>query len=80
MYGRGRIYLCMSDEAGRAGVQHGLLFCPGHAVAGQPHCMTVLYTPAPPHRTKVAICASGNFWLGHSGRIPRRPGLRSIYH
>ena len=64
MYGRGRISLCLSDEAGRAGGRHGLPFCPGHAVAGQPHFTMVVYTPAPPRRTEVAVYALCSFWLG----------------
>ena len=64
MYGRVRIYLCLSDEAGRAGVRHELPFCPDHAVVGRLHCMMVVYIPEPPRRTEVAIYALGIFWLG----------------
>ena len=64
MYGRGRIYLCLSDVAGRAGVRRELSFCPDHVVVGQPHCMMVVCIPVPPRQTNVAICILGNFWLG----------------
>ena len=64
MYVRGRIYPCLSDEAGRAGVRHELPFCPDHAVVGQPHCMMVVYILALPRQTEVAIYALGSFWLG----------------
>ena len=64
MYGRGLIYLCLSDEARRAGVRHELMFCPNHMVVGRPYCAMVVCTPAPPRRTKVAICALGSIWLG----------------
>ena len=64
MYGRGLIYLYLCDEAGRANVQRDLPFCPDHVVVGQPCCTMVVWIPAPPHQTEVAICALGRFWLG----------------
>ena len=64
MYGRGLIYLCLSDEAGRAVVRHELSFCPDHVVVGRPYCAMAVCTPAPPRQTKVAICDFGSFWLG----------------
>ena len=64
MYGRGLIYLCLSDEAGRAVVRHELSFCPDHVVVGQPHYMMEVCILTPPRQTKIAICVLGSFWLG----------------
>ena len=64
MYGRGLIYLYLSDEAGWAGFRHELPFCPDHVVVSRPYCAMVVCTPVPPRRTEVAICALGSFWLG----------------
>ena len=64
MYGRGLIYPYLCNEAGRAGVRCELPFYPDHVVVGQPHCAMVVCALVPRHRTKVAICASGSFWLG----------------
>lgn len=50
-----------------------------HAVVCQPHYALVVLAPTPRHQIEVAISASGNFWLGVRVRIPRLPGLRSIY-
>ena len=42
---------------------------PDRMVVGYPHCPDrVVQVLAPPHRTEVAICASGNPWLGACGR------------
>ena len=51
-------------EVVRAGVRLELPLYPGHVVVGQPHCAMMVRAPVPHHRTKVAIYASGNFWLG----------------
>ena len=64
MYDHELIYLCLCDEAGQAGVRLELLLYPDHVVAGRLHCAMVVCVPAPHRRTKVAICASGNFCLG----------------
>ena len=63
MYGRGLIYLYLCSDAGRVGVRREMPFCPDHVVVDQPHCMMLVRDLAPHHRTKVEICASGNFWL-----------------
>ena len=57
-------YLCLYNEAGRAGVRLELPLYPNHVVVGQPHCVMMVRAPAPHHRTEVAICALGSFWLG----------------
>ena len=66
-------------EAVPAGVQAELPFYLGHAMVGQPHYTLVVPAPAPRHRIEVAICASGNFWLGIRVCIRRLPGPQSIY-
>ena len=38
--------------------------CPDRVVVGQPHYVREVWAPTPLHRTEVAICASGNSWLG----------------
>ena len=42
MYERELIYLCLCNEAGRAGIRLELPLCPGHVVVGQPHCAMVV--------------------------------------
>ena len=64
MYVPELFYLCLYGEVGRAGVRLELPLCPDHVVVGQPHCAMMVRAPAPHHRTEVAICALGNFWLG----------------
>ena len=61
-------------EAARAGVRAELPFYLGQAVVGQPHYAQVVLAPVPRHRIEVAICASGNFWLGVRVHIPRLLG------
>ena len=56
-------YLCLYGEVGQAGVRLELLLYPDHVLVGQPHCAMMVRAPTPRHRTEVAICASGNFWL-----------------
>ena len=67
-------YLCLYGEAVRASVRLELPLCPGHVVVGQPHCALMAWAPTPHHRIGVTICASGNFWLGVRGHIPRLLG------
>ena len=74
MYVPELFYLCLYGEVGQAGVHLELPLYPDHVVVGQPHCAMMVRALAPRHRTKVAICASDNFWLGARGRIPRLPG------
>ena len=64
MYNHELFYLCSYDEAGRAGVRLELPLYPDRVVVGQPHCTMMVRAPTPRHRTEVAICVSGNFWLG----------------
>ena len=64
MYDHELFYPCLYDEAGRAGVRLELPLYPDHVVVGQPHCVMMVWAPAPHHQTEVAICASGDFWLG----------------
>ena len=56
--------LCLHNEAGWAGIRLELPLYPDHVVVGQPHCMMMVWAPAPHHQTEVAIYALGNFWLG----------------
>ena len=64
MYDHRLIYLYLFVEAGLDGVRRELSFCLGHVVAGQPYYTMEVCISAPPHQTKVAICALGSFWLG----------------
>ena len=64
-------YLCLYGEVVWAGVRLELPICPGHVVVDQPHYALMVRPPVPRHRIEVPICASGNFWLGARGRIPR---------
>ena len=57
-------YLCLYSEVGRACVRLELPLYPDHVVIRQPHCVMMVWAPAPHHRTEVAICASGRIWLG----------------
>ena len=59
--------LCFYGEVVRAGVRLELPLCPGHVVVGQPHYVLIGRALVPRHRIGVAICASGNFWLGARG-------------
>ena len=68
------LYLFLYGEVVRASVRLELPLCHGHMVVDQPHYALVVRAPAPRHRIGVTICASGNFWLGILGRIPRLPG------
>ena len=79
MYDLELFFPCLYDKAGRAGVRLELPLYPDRVVVGQPHCAMLVRAPVPRHRTEVAICASGNFWLGASGRILRLLGHQSIY-
>ena len=63
----------------RAGVRADMPLYLGHEVVGQPHPVLVVWALMPPPRVEVATCALGNFWLGARVRIPRLPGLQSIY-
>ena len=65
---------CFYGEVVRAGVRLELPLCPSHVEVGQPHYVLVGWAPAPRHRIGVGIFASGKFWLGTRGRIPRLPG------
>ena len=38
--------------------------CPDRVVFSRPRYTREVRAPVPHHRTEVAICASGNFWLG----------------
>ena len=67
-------YLFLYNEVVWASVRLELPLYPGHVVVGQPHHVLVVRAPALHHRIEVAICASGNFWLGARGHIPRLPG------
>ena len=58
----------------QAGIRAKLPFYLGHTVVCQPHYALVVLAPTPRHQIEVAICASGNFWLGPRGRIPRLLG------
>ena len=78
MYSPELSYPCLYGEVGQSGFRLGLQFYPDRAVADQPHCVMLVRALAPHHRTEVAICASGTFWLGAKGRIPRLPGHQSI--
>ena len=66
--------LCPYSEIVWAGVRLELPFCPGHVVVGQPHYVLMVWAQVPRRRIEVAVYASGNFWLGARGRIPRLPG------
>ena len=57
-----------------AGVRLELPFGPGHVVVGQPRYALMVRGPVPRRRIEVEVYASGNFWLGARGRIPRLPG------
>ena len=60
-------------------VRAELPFYLDHEVVGQPHYALVVLAPVACPRSEVAICASGNFWLGIRVHIPRLPGPQSIY-
>ena len=57
-----------------AGVRLELSFYPDHVVVGQPRYALMVRDQVPRRRIEVAVYASGNFWLGARGRIPRLPG------
>ena len=57
MYGRGLIYPCMCDEAGRAGVRLELPSCHDHVVVGLPRYALMVRAPAPRRRIEVAAYA-----------------------
>ena len=65
MYNPELFYSCLYGEVGRSGVRLELPLYPDRVAVGQPRCAIMVRAPAPHHRTEVAICASGNFWLGH---------------
>ena len=48
-------------------------------MAGQPHRTLVNEVLMLPPRGEVATCILGNSWTGARVRIPRPPGLQSIY-
>ena len=56
-------YPCLYGEVGRSGVRLELPLYPDRVVVDQPHCTMAVCVLAPHRRTKVAICASGSFWL-----------------
>ena len=60
----------------RAGVRPDSLFYPGHEVAGQPHLVLEVQALRP---LLLAVCALGIPCSGARVRIPRPPGLWSIY-
>ena len=74
MYGPELFYLYFYEAVGRAIVRHELPFYPDRGVVGPPHyhdhvgvgphCAREVWDLVPPHRTEVAVCASGNSWLG----------------
>ena len=68
------LYLYLYGEVVWAGFWLELPLYPDRVVVGQPPCTMMVQAPAPRHRTKVAICALANFWLGARGRIPRLIG------
>ena len=68
------LYFYLFGEVVRAGVWLELPLCPDHVVVAQPHYALLGWGPAFRHQIGVTICASGNFWLGARGRIPRLPG------
>ena len=49
MYDRELVYLCLYDEAGRAGIRLELPFYLDHVVVGQPYYVMVVCVPAPLH-------------------------------
>ena len=64
MYNPELLYPCLYGEMGQSGVRLELPLYPDRVVVGQPHCTMMVQAPVPRHRTEVAVCASGNFWLG----------------
>ena len=66
--------LCLYGGVVWAGVRLELPFCPSHVVVSQPRYTLMVRAPVPHHRIEVAVYASGNFWLGARGRIPRLLG------
>ena len=70
---------CLTGDGVRAGLRVDMPFCLGHGVADQPHHTLVVWGLMLPPRVGVATCALGNSWLGARVRIPRLPGLQSIY-
>ena len=64
MYNPELSYPCLYGEVGQSGFQLELPFYPNRVVVGQPHFTMLVRVLAPHHRTEVAICSSGNFWLG----------------
>ena len=73
------LYFYLFGDVVPAGVRAKLSLCLDHAVVGQPHYALVVPDPVPRHRIEVAICSSGNLWLGVRVHIPRLPGPQSIY-
>ena len=71
--------LYLFGEAVSARVWAELSFYLSHVMVGQSHYALVVLAPAPRHRIEVAICTSGNFWLGVRVHIPELPGPQSIY-
>ena len=72
-------YSCLYREVVRAGVRLELPFCPSCVVVDQSHYALMVQAQVPPNRIAVAVCATGNFWLGARGRILLLPGHQSIY-
>ena len=64
MYDHELFYLCLYNEAGRAGIRLELPLYPNHVAVGRPRCAMMVWAPAPRHQSEVTICASSNFWLG----------------
>ena len=65
---------CLYGEVVLAGVRLELPLYPGHVVVGQLRYTLAVRGPVPRRRIEVEVYASGNFWLGARGRIPRLPG------
>ena len=72
-------YFCLSGGGVRAGLRADMPLCLGHEVVDQPHHTLVVWGLMLRPRVGVATCALGNSWLGDRVRIPRPPGLQSIY-
>ena len=62
MYNPELVCLCFYVAVGRAAVRPELPIYPDRVVV-IPYCARKVWAPAPPHRTEVAVCVSGNSWL-----------------
>ena len=74
MYVPELLCLYLYGEVVWASVRLELQFCPGHVMVGQPCYALMVRGPVPRRRMEVEVYASGNFWLGARGRIPRLLG------